>query len=80
MYIFPFADVYAKPPDDLVVVYPICLFLLLDELIEKVLLGAGRMLISAIDASDGALNAHSYHGPKRWRTNAMDRVLVEEEV
>lgn len=58
-------------PDDLVVVHPVCLFLLLDELIKEILLTSGRMLVGATDTSHGALNAHSYGRTEGWRSNAI---------
>lgn len=76
----PFTDVHTQPSDDLVIVYPVRLFLLLDKLIKEVLLRPGEMLVGAVDASRGALDAHGYNCPERRRANAMDWILVEEKV
>ncbi len=73
-------DVDEKPADDLVVIDPVGFFLLLDEPVEKVLLQLGVVAVGALEAGHGALNAHGYDGAERCRADAVDGVLVQEEV
>lgn len=65
-----------QPPNDLVVVHPVRVFLLFDESIEEIHVRCGEVLVSAVDAGHGALNAHSNNRFKGPRANGVYRIFV----